>query len=84
VKRSYIKGLSYHSPPLTRRRNFSFVCQDQHVDITVTVSDSALPEDCQDLPVARYCDEGVAGISHRLHYVREEGTDEWTAHAQLW
>lgn len=44
---------------------------------------SALPEDCRDLPVARYCDDGVAGISCRLHYERERG-DEWTAHVQLW
>ena len=44
---------------------------------------AALPEQFQDLPVSRYCDEGVAGISCSLHYSREEG-GEWTAHVSLW
>lgn len=43
----------------------------------------ALPEQFQDLPVARYVNEGVAGISYELHYPREEGAD-WTAHVKLW
>lgn len=43
----------------------------------------ALPEQFQDLPLTRYCDEGVCGISYRLHYEREEGGD-WTAHVGLW
>lgn len=45
---------------------------------------ASLPEEFQDLPVARYCSEGVAGISYRLHYEREEGADDWTAHVSLW
>jgi hypothetical protein len=43
----------------------------------------SLPEQFQDLPVTRYCDEGVAGISYRLHFERESG-DSWTAHVGLW
>ena len=45
---------------------------------------AALPEQFQDLPVARYCDEGVAGINYELHYSREEGMGNWTAHVKLW
>ena len=44
----------------------------------------ALPEQFQDLPVARYCDEGVAGISYGTSYHREESTSEATAHVRLW
>ncbi|MDE3075594.1 MAG: hypothetical protein KGJ86_09200 [Chloroflexota bacterium] len=44
---------------------------------------AALPEQFQDLPLMRYCNEGVCGISYRLHYEREE-SDGWTAHVQLW
>jgi hypothetical protein len=44
---------------------------------------ASLPERFQGLPVSRYCDEGVAGISYRLHYERE-GWDEHTAHVGLW
>jgi hypothetical protein len=44
---------------------------------------AALPEQVQDLPVTRYCDEGVCGISYRLHYEREE-SGNWTAHVSLW
>lgn len=45
---------------------------------------SALPEQFQDLPVARYCDDGIAGINHELHYGSEEDPEGWTAHVQLW
>lgn len=45
---------------------------------------SALPEQFQDLPVSRYCSEGVSGISYGLHYEREEGMENWTAHVGLW
>lgn len=44
----------------------------------------ALPGRCQDMPVTRYCDEGVAGINHALHYERESGRDPWTEHVALW
>lgn len=62
--------------------------RDGHGAPTPTVRELAdilrsLPEQFQDLPVARYCDEGVAGISCRLHYERESG-DSWTPHVGLW
>lgn len=62
--------------------------RDGHGAPTPTVRELAdilrsLPEQFQDLPVTRYCDEGVAGISYRLHFERESG-DSWTAHVQLW
>lgn len=44
----------------------------------------ALPEQFQDLPVARYCDEGVAGVSYDTSYSREEREGGATAHVQLW
>jgi hypothetical protein len=43
---------------------------------------AALPDQFQDLPLTRYCDEGVAGINYRLSYEREDGTS--TAHVALW
>jgi len=62
--------------------------RDGHGQKTPTVRElaailSALPDQFQDLPVSRYCDEGVAGINYRLHYEREEHGD-WTAHVALW
>jgi hypothetical protein len=45
---------------------------------------AALPEQFQDLPLTRYCDEGVAGINYRPHYCREEGGEGWTPHVSLW
>ena len=62
--------------------------RDGHGQKTPTVRElaailAALPEQFQDLPVSRYCDEGVCGISYRLHYEREKA-DEWTAHVSLW
>jgi hypothetical protein len=44
----------------------------------------AIPGQFQDLPVARYTDEGVAGISFALHYYREDDPEHWTKHVQLW
>lgn len=44
----------------------------------------ALPEQFQDLPVTRYCDDGVAGIKHALYYAREEAPESWTEHVSLW
>jgi hypothetical protein len=44
---------------------------------------AALPGQFQDLPVSRYCDEGICGISYRLHYEHEE-LGKWTAHVGLW
>ena len=62
--------------------------RDGHGEKTPTVREMAvilagLPEAFQDLPLTRYCDEGVAGISPRLHYEREDHGD-WTAHVGLW
>jgi hypothetical protein len=45
---------------------------------------SALPEQFQDLPVARYCDEGISGISYDTSYPREEREGGATAHVKLW
>jgi hypothetical protein len=47
---------------------------------------AALPEQFQDLPVGRYCDEGIRGLQYALHYPREDrtGIDSWTAHVRLW
>ncbi len=44
----------------------------------------SLPGQVQDLPVARYCDEGVAGISYDTSYPRENGTGSSTTHVALW
>jgi hypothetical protein len=62
--------------------------RDGHRQPTPTVRELAdilrsLPEQFQDLPVARYCDEGVAGIRYELHY-EKDAWDSWTAHVQLW
>ena len=62
--------------------------KDGHGQKTPTVREMAallasLPEQFQDLPLTRYCDEGVAGINYQLHYEREDG-DNWTAHVALW
>jgi hypothetical protein len=45
---------------------------------------SALPEQFQDLPLTRYCDEGVAGINYRLSFEREDRDGGSTAHVALW
>jgi hypothetical protein len=44
----------------------------------------ALPEQFQDLPVARYCDDGIQGISYDTSYEREAGHNRATAHVKLW
>ena len=44
---------------------------------------SSLPDKFQDLPLTRYCDEGIAGINYQLHYERED-SGNWTAHVALW
>ena len=44
----------------------------------------ALPAQFQDLPVTRYSDEGVAGISMDCSYYREESTNRATTHVRLW
>lgn len=47
---------------------------------------SALPERFQDLPVARYCDDGIAGIDCESGYDREDRRDgpTCTMHVKLW
>ena len=48
----------------------------------------ALPAEFQDVPVARYCDDGVSGMRDEAGYEsehREDGwTGEWTRHVQMW
>ena len=46
----------------------------------------ALPEQCQDLPVGRYVDEGIAGLKWDTSFPREERDDVHTSttHIQLW
>lgn len=46
----------------------------------------ALPDQFQDLPVTRYCDDGISGIRHEVCYRREEGAGQGqhTAHVSLW
>jgi hypothetical protein len=64
--------------------------KDGHGQETPTVRElidilKALPEQFQDLPVARYCDEGIAGISYGTSFGCEESIpDQATAHVQLW
>jgi hypothetical protein len=45
---------------------------------------SALPEQFQDLPVARYCDDGITGISYDTSYPREERQGGATPHVKMW
>jgi hypothetical protein len=42
----------------------------------------ALPEQFQDLPVARYCEEGIWGINYETSY--NQGANRNSAHVQLW
>jgi hypothetical protein len=64
--------------------------KDGHGQKTPTVREladilRALPGQFQDLPVVRYVDEGVQGISYAVSYEREESIpDRATAHVQLW
>lgn len=46
----------------------------------------ALPGEVQDLPVGRYCDDGIMGISYEVCFSREERDDvhHSTPHVQLW
>lgn len=62
--------------------------KDGHDSPTPTVRElaailAALPESVQDLPVTRYCDEGVWGIKYELHYEREDHGGSWTGHVKL-
>jgi hypothetical protein len=43
----------------------------------------AIPEDCQDLPVVRYVDEGIRGIGYDTSFPREDA-GRYTPHVQLW
>lgn len=50
---------------------------------------SALPEQFQDLPVSRYCDDGIAGIDCELGYESEERDPDprmskYTLHVHFW
>jgi hypothetical protein len=45
---------------------------------------SALPGQFQDLPVVRYCDEGIQQVSYDVSYEHEEGANRATAHVRLW
>lgn len=50
---------------------------------------SALPEQFQGLPVSRYCDEGIGGVSCELGYESEERAPDpriskYTLHIRLW
>ena len=72
-----------------RTENLPVTGKDGYGEKTPTVRElvdilQALPEQFQDLPVARYCDEGIAGISYDTSYHREESSSEATAHVQLW
>ena len=46
----------------------------------------ALPEQCMDLPVGRYCDEGIAGLKWDTSFPREERDDVHTStrHVRFW
>ena len=63
--------------------------RDGHGEKTPTVREliailRALPGQFQDLPVGRYCDEGIAGISYAASYPGEEWEGGSTAHVRLW
>jgi hypothetical protein len=50
---------------------------------------AALPERFQDLPVTRYCDEGIGGVDCELGYQSEERDHDprmskYTLHVTLW
>lgn len=47
---------------------------------------SALPEQCMDLPVGRYCDDGIAGLKWDTSFPREERDEApgSTIHVELW
>lgn len=72
-----------------RTENLPVTGKDGYGEPTPTVREltdilRALPEQFQDLPVARYCDEGVAGISYDTSYHREESSNQATTHVKLW
>jgi hypothetical protein len=61
--------------------------KDGHGQKTPTVRElaailSSLPGQFQELPVTRYCDEGVAAVDHSLNYERDPW-DRRTAHIAL-
>lgn len=67
--------------------------KDGHGEPTPTVRELAaillaLPAELQDMPVARYCDDGVSGMRDEAGYRsehREDGwTGDWTRHVQMW
>lgn len=44
----------------------------------------ALPEEMQDWPVTRYCEEGVWGLQDKTGYEHEGGQDDCTPHIAMW
>lgn len=44
----------------------------------------ALPEEMQDWPVTRYCEEGVWGLQDKTGYEHEGGRDDYTPHIAMW
>jgi hypothetical protein len=71
VKDLPVSGIDGHGSPTPTVREFAEMLL-------------ALPEQFQGLPVTAYCDEGLGGIKHGLHYEREGDPDDWTGHVKLW
>jgi hypothetical protein len=62
--------------------------EDGYGEPTFTVSEliaelQKLPPECRDMPVERYCSQGIYSIEMGLHWESEDHNDDWTQHVRL-